>query len=239
MARDYKIRWRNKDNVTIRRAVKNYNAKVRRLEKKFKDKPHLIPERVKVRDLRKQIKTREDFNVVLKNLKSLTKRESEQIVTNTHGVETTKFQIEVAKRNVRRANVLKRRERERAKINLPKKGRLGLIEEHDFTPEKFDFNKSKRQDDFKGFTERLRQRALTSIRDERLEQYKENYITALRRALGSHANSIIEKIKNVSADRLLDSKYLDERYSVDFVYDPQDALFLAMIIEQAWNELLN
>ena len=71
------IKWSQDDEGALRRAVKNYNAKITRISKNDPLSRGLLPEKVTVADMRNSIKTRKDFNRELKKLTSYTQRGGE------------------------------------------------------------------------------------------------------------------------------------------------------------------
>ena len=238
MARKHNIRWSDKDSKELRRLTKNYNAKVRRLEKKFSDNPELIPERIRMRDIKKEVKTRDDLKFHIQNIKSVTKRGSEDIITTKEGVEITKYEVDIAKRSARKINRRRKQEKKELGIKDIPRGMMGSIEQNDLKPTNVNINKSKTRNDFRDYVDRLKNRALDGANQERINTYKNNYIQALNNALGSHADDIVKLLDNIDAEKILSSKYIDERYGVDFVYDPQDVLFLATMIKQAWEDIM-
>ena len=94
--RKYNIRWSEADEKELQRVVKNFNAKIARLEKKIDPKdtnPVLLPERVKVSVLRDMIQTRQDLNRELNALKRFSKKGAEAetfIPDNYYNIKITK-----------------------------------------------------------------------------------------------------------------------------------------------------
>lgn len=81
MPKQYNIRWTENDRRELQRSVKNFNAKVSRLEKKYEGRTDVvIPERVKVKDLRELIGTRRDLQVELRSLQAFSRKGSEELV---------------------------------------------------------------------------------------------------------------------------------------------------------------
>ena len=69
------------DTRELQRAVRNFNAKVSRLEKKYANQRNVvIPERVKMRDMRKLIDTRRDLQVELRSLQAFSRKGSDTLV---------------------------------------------------------------------------------------------------------------------------------------------------------------
>ena len=76
-----RMKWRAEDEAELRRTVKNFNEKIRRLEKKVE--PHergYLPQRLTVKDLKKNISTRADFNREIKSAKRFSQKGAEEFV---------------------------------------------------------------------------------------------------------------------------------------------------------------
>ena len=80
MPKRYNIRWTENDLQEIKRVVKNFNAKVKRLEDKYQGTNTILPERLKVNEVKDLIGTRRDLQRELKSLQRFTKRGSESLV---------------------------------------------------------------------------------------------------------------------------------------------------------------
>lgn len=91
------IRYDKKLNAEIRRAVNNFNAKIRRLEK-MESSNVVIPEKIKVSDFKQGYDSRRDLRRQLNYLKMFSKRGSEEKIVTTGGYETSKYQVAVVKR---------------------------------------------------------------------------------------------------------------------------------------------
>lgn len=91
------IRYDKKLNAEIRRAVNNFNAKIRRLEK-LENENIVLPEKVKVSDFKKGYDTRRDLRRQLNYLKMFSSRGSEDKIVTTGGYETSRYQYAIVKR---------------------------------------------------------------------------------------------------------------------------------------------
>lgn len=76
MSRKYHIRWQKSDYENLTRAVKNFNAKISRLEKKYPELKNALPEKMKVGDLKKIINTRQDLKREINALKRFTDKKN-------------------------------------------------------------------------------------------------------------------------------------------------------------------
>lgn len=79
MSRKSPIRWRQSDNEELRKAVKNYNAKITRLENKNPELTNVLPARASMRELRKNIETRAEFNRELNRMIEFSKRDIDSV----------------------------------------------------------------------------------------------------------------------------------------------------------------
>lgn len=88
--------------MDINKVVRNFNAKIRRLEKKGFPS-YLLPERESVRKIKKYYPytSKRELNIKLKELKSFTKRGSERVVRLPES-RVTKYQYDLMKKRQRR-----------------------------------------------------------------------------------------------------------------------------------------
>ena len=114
MSKHYNIRWTDADQQELKRVVKNFNAKISRLEKKLTpNEKRALPERVTVKQMKELIDTRQDLKRELNALKRFSKKGAEEIVTvpNTdYNITTTKWQKQEM---TRRVAIINRRRKKR------------------------------------------------------------------------------------------------------------------------------
>ena len=96
------IRYDTKLKREIARTVRNFNAKVRRLERM---KRELIPSRVSVAALKEEFTNRSELQRRLRELQSFSKRGAEQIIITKGGVRTTRYEFKLTKERVRIAKI--------------------------------------------------------------------------------------------------------------------------------------
>lgn len=129
MSRQPQIRWRESDKQELKRVVRNFNAKIRRLQKKDPSKilnalpknisvnKNALPEMITERQLMDLIHTRADLNRELNRLKRFSKKGAEKIVlvpNNDNNIQVTNWQkVEM--------------NRMRAVVNRKREERLELI----------------------------------------------------------------------------------------------------------------
>lgn len=113
MFRRYNIKWRDADNQEIARVVKNFNAKITRIEKNHPELANVLPERVSVKAIKKLVTTRQDLNRELNMLRRFSKRGAEEVIDvpgSKYNLKTTKWQKTEMNR---RAGVINRERKKR------------------------------------------------------------------------------------------------------------------------------
>lgn len=109
MSKHYQIKWRESDYQELGRVVRNFNAKVSRLQKQNPQLKNVLPERVSEKALKELISTRQDLKRELNMLRRFSKRGAEEIVViddTDYNIRTTKWQRTEMKRV---ANIVSRK----------------------------------------------------------------------------------------------------------------------------------
>lgn len=192
MSKPYNIRWNPSDDAELRRVVKNFNAKISRLQKKNPQEAAALPERVTVKQLKTMISTRQDLNRELNALRRFSKRGAEQIITapdNKYNLKITKWQKEEMNR---RAGIINRKRKIRldqvAGIELESRGEklgytkgaigMGKAEEIELSPIRAFTPAMSRKDLTKKYSMMLKESQSSYWHDRELRM-KENYIKSL------------------------------------------------------------
>lgn len=113
MSKQYNIRWKPDDNQELRKAVKNFNAKISRLEKKDPQNKEALPEKITVKQIKELISTRQDLKRELNALQRFSKRGAEKIIEipdTDYNLKTTKWQKEEM---TRRTAIINRKRKRR------------------------------------------------------------------------------------------------------------------------------
>jgi len=112
MATQSKIKWQQKDYLTLGKAVANFNKKINELNKE--ERKLYLPELKNYKDIKENIKTRQELNRVIKSLKRFSKEGSEDLYITSAGEQITKWERgELRKAN---KNCRKRFKRKRERI---------------------------------------------------------------------------------------------------------------------------
>ena len=85
-----KIRWKQKDYLSLGRAVSNFNKKINELNKE--GKKLYLPETKNYNEIKNKILTRNELNRIIKSLKRFSKEGAEDIYTTKSGEQMTKWE---------------------------------------------------------------------------------------------------------------------------------------------------
>ena len=249
MSKYHKIRWNESDERELKRVIRNFNAKLKRLEKKDPQKynKNTLPtfwdsatqsytNRVSVRQMKELIQTRNDLKRELNALKRFSKRGSEEIVfipTNDNNVYITKWQRTEMKRRA-------------AFINRRKKYRLEQLEsielEHDgeklgYTRKEFgmgrtQYNELKPIEPFNPSTERYNIKArFRSIMKQSQTDYfnasdyrlRENFISGMMDNYNPNdIKDVVKSIREMDIKDFLNEFYKDPN-AFEWDYPPSES----------------
>lgn len=250
MSKRYNISWRESDNQALSKAVKNFNAKISRLEKKNPEMAEYLPERMSVKKLKGLIDTRQDFNREINSLRRFTKRGAEEIVTipNTdYKLKTTKWQKEDI---TRRVGTINRRRKARldeiSGYEATSRGEklgytrgefgMGKADERALNPMKPFTQKMTRQDLKRKF-EAARYNSRDLYFDSKDEQLRQNYIRGLERNYNPEdLADVIDSIENMDFKEFY-KKWQEEGGQMEFAsFRPNDDEYNEYVtaLESTW-----
>lgn len=223
MSKKYNIRWRESDNAELKRTIKNFNAKIERLKKKNPD-ADFLPDKISMKELKSNIKTRKDFNKEIKSFQRFSQRGAENVVTSSRGAKATAWELNEFSRKQKAVNRERKKEldtinekemKSRGKKIGVKRAEMGTIRENSLKPSKKKF-KNKSAKEWEKAKKTINKLLDDDQRENQKEKYRENYIKALETA--GMSDILIEKVKSVSLDKFLETTYLDTEGNIDFVY---------------------
>lgn len=250
MPKIYNIRWSESDSQELSRVVRNFNAKVRRLEKKFEGYSDVVlPERVTMKEMRELIGTRRDLNREIKSLQDFTKRGSEQLIRakTDDTIYLTKWQNDELIRRARRIN----KERDRRRKELESKELINQGEGLGYTRGDIGMGKAEaiqlrptspvtpkmRKEDFRFKMKHFRRESQSDYWRKRDLLMRDNYIKALLNNFNSKdIKPLIEKIQNMDVEKFKDIVMSDPQ-DFDTLYIPSDEEYDSTIeyLNQLWN----
>lgn len=245
MSKQYNIKWREQDEKELRRVVRNFNDKLRRLVKENPENKNILPQfynekteefesRITVDTLKSLIQTRADYNRELNILKRFSKRGAETIIdapNNVYGSRTTRWQ---KNETMRMVGIVNRKRQERLdKLNMVEmmnsQGKLGytvgemfgmgLASKNKLKPTK-GFLVSQSQADIKQKFRALMTESATNYYMNRDEILKDNYIRTLAENYkATDIADVVAKIKGMDPDAFV-LKFEAKGDAFEFAYPP-------------------
>lgn len=245
MPRQYNIKWREQDEKELRRVVRNFNDKLRRLVKKNPANSNILPQfwnektqefenRITIEQIKELIGTRQDYNRQLNMLKRFSRRGAERIVEtgSDYGARTTKWQEQEQKRLVQTIN--RRRKARLDTLNaievMNASGKLGytlgqmfgmgLAEQNKLKPTQA-FTRGQTQKDIKWKWRALQTEVKDTYYNERDEMLKENYIKALTENFDADdIKDVIANIRSMGSDEFY-LKFEAKGDAFEWAYPPK------------------
>lgn len=253
MSKIYNIRWQQSDNEDLRKAVKNFNAKITRLEKKFPEQKNALPERMSVKQIRELITSRQDLKRELNALRRFTKPGAEELVDapdTDYNLKLTKWQKEEM---TRRTAVINRRRADRYEaikdIEMTSKGEglgytfeqakesigMGSVDANSTKPLNA-FTPKMTQTDLKAKFRTILKESQQNYWNEREQIMKETYIkTILEHFKEGDISDVIDAIDNMNFKEFY-SKFLSEGGHFEFLYPPDEEQYASYVegLKSTW-----
>ena len=232
VARSYNIRWTDKDKKDLQRAVKTFNQKIDRMAKRNPEIKNALPEKIKMKEIKSLIQTRQDFKREINSLRRFSKKGNDEIVSfGYYDTKVTKWQkneislrLKVINRE-RKKKLQELQELEMTQGGKPlgyKKGQIGMgkIEQIELLPMK-GLTPGMNSRDVKEKWRSILYQSQTNYLYHKDERLKNNYIKGLTDNFSENeVNEIIEKIKKMKIKDFLEIYYTDESIKLDSVYTP-------------------
>jgi hypothetical protein len=238
------MRWRKKDESTLRKKVKNYNSKINRLKKKGYDET-LLPEKLNFKELRENLNDRRLFNNQVKIMDAMTKRGSEQTVKSDRGLVLPKFTIEEVKIKLSDIN----RERRKRKKEYEGKGFTDRNKKIPNTEQvknsmntkelknKYFKFKNKSKNDFEMFKRTLNEYGDTV--GQRNKDYRRNYYYSIfSNYTKEQSADIINVLEQLDNNTLVDKYYTDRNMDIKYNYEKSNNDKRFKVLKDAWKSVV-
>lgn len=214
MSRRYNIKWTEADQKELARTVKNFNAKISRLEKKNPEIANYLPERVTQKELKDLIKTRQDLNREINALQRFSRKGAEKIVEipdTDYNIKTTKWQLTETNRRVGIINRARANRREMIEnLDMSSRGEklgykkrdagMGTANENQLKPMNVSTHKMT-QTGWKIKWKSARKESSSVYWDDREQLLKDNYIKSIRENFNEDdVKDLIESIEKTPFD---------------------------------------
>lgn len=235
MPRTNSIKWRKSDQEKLAKTVKTYNAKIARKAKKTPEAASFLPTKVNVKDIKKSISTRNDFNKIIARLERVKKKDAFDLIQTSSGNIITKYEKREVAYAIREINRKRAALRKQANVST-EKGTMGAVRSMNINPKKNNYQ-SIRKSKWRLFVENVERQATDKYYEEKNELYKENYIKGLKTVFGEKT-PLIGKIRMLSAKKLVELYYEEPDMQLEFLYSSEDARVKELVITEIVDEVL-
>ena len=234
MATRGKIKWSKNDARKVANLVRWFNAKITRIAKKTPSIAVALPDRMNSQAIQQMYSqlTRADFNRWVNSTMRFLRAGAERVVTTKAGVTTTRWQLDEIRYNLQRINAERRARMERLKPST-RKGTMGAIKELELQPRR-NLSKNIPQQYWEQYVRGIEKQVLSSYRSGRAEQYKRNYLAAMRNALGDQPE--LEAIlAQIPAETVAEAYAQDPDLSINYHYYDHGVEEAVQTLKEKWS----
>lgn len=195
--RDKLIRWKLEDYRILEQAVNKFNRKVRRLERAGFTS---LPSSIDFVETRKEIKSRNELNRILRSLKAFSKRGAEELVTLRSGEITSKWEYSELKKARARAKANLTREANKIMTSRPTSLGMGdeRLQEIKATIESLDELENRKGYEFKRVKERILREGSMDKNIKRALTFRENFMESLKQASAlNNYDKLVKKLNSI------------------------------------------
>lgn len=237
MQKRYKIRWSENDRKELATAVRKFNAKRARLIKKDPSYIEYLPQKASTVAIRKGIATRRDLINELNALNRFLRKGAEEKIVTSRGLKTTKYEKKEVGIRVRRVNRFRKKELEAAAPSTYK-GTMGTVRENNLRPKKYDIEKIRDKSGWERFVSMVEKQSRESYYLDRDETYKKNLLKAMKNEFGAMGRNLINLVKQIPPNILIEMYYADADMQIDFVYGKEEVELRIKRMEERMKEYL-
>lgn len=253
MPRKSRINWRESDAEKLNKDIQRFNAKINDVVKNNEHLADFQPEKITATEKKQLIEQfknmpRSEFNKYIHSMERYLQSGAERLKSNDQGVTVSKYEYKEIAYKVGELN----RERTKARTafeNLEatsrgeklgmKRGEMGSERMNELKPKKFNFDKMRNATEWKKYKASLFKQTNYNAKNERLESYKENYIKGLENAFGEYAKDIIDLIRELPAEKVVNTYYQEQEATIEFFYEPQAMQDKLDILYDIWEGVAN
>lgn len=237
-----KIRWRNQDKLKLQKAVTAFNRKLKRLQTRHPEMEALFPDKVTVKGIKENIATRADFNFQISLLQEFMKKDATKIV-DKNGVRMLQYSYRIGSRMNRRVNALRKARLEKSNLTETS-AKFGTEARLNLRPRKFKW-KTGSTSSWNALLRSLREMSSTANMLKEDDQYRENYMSAMRQMSAyesKYEERIHEMISLLNGTQMIDAMEQDPALEINFLYADTDEIDydidIARYVYEGWKRWL-
>lgn len=215
------IRWREQDNNNLKKAVRNYNAKITRQIKKGISADSL-PNKISYKEMKKEIKERKEYNNLIKEINSFNKSKN-VYKTLDNGTIVNEWYYANTQKKVHKINKQRKKDLEKIKnSSVIVQGKKidnvqRVVQKQTLQPLNNDLSK---KDNFKKFAEYVEKEIKKINNDTQFNNYVQNLSKSWYKNLTFQQAEILEKKAYIIGGKKLKELYLTgyQELDIDFSY---------------------
>lgn len=237
MARTGRIKWTRGDAQKVANLVRQFNAKITRITKKNPSIAKTLPERMNSQAIQQMYSqlTRKDFNRWVASTMRFLRKGAEDVITTKAGVTTTRWQLNEIRYNLNAINAERRKRMERLQPSTTK-GTMGAIKELELQP-RINLSQSIIAQYWDRYVRGIEKQTLSSYVSTRAEQYKRNYLKAMRDAFGEQPE--LESIlAQIPAETVWEAYAQDPDLGINYSYYDYEIEEAVKNLKEKWRRLL-
>ena len=227
------------ERANLRKAIKNFNAKRNRVISKGDINAQHQPNKASMKEALSNIKTKTDYNNVMRSLKRYTEKGVEKTVNvgKNKDIVITRYQLKELRLANDRINRAKIREHKSIKLDTTT-GTMNTISQNATKPFIFKISKMT-QADFEKFTERIKKQDDVNYWEDYHKRYKENYLKALEEYIQfDTAKQLYDYLEKIDYKVFYKISLVDDNTAIPYVYGKEDASTKFPKILDVWQNKL-
>lgn len=248
MSKRPNIKWRKSDAEKLDAAIKSFNKKIYNTRHRNPVLKDILPNTIKQSDKARMIEElkslpRNEFNKQIKSLERVLEPDAFKPITSKTGNRVTNWEKREIGYKVAQINRDRTRERKiienmdatsRGEPLGMKRGEMGSERMNALKPKQFNFDKIRGGKEWEKFKASIDKLASPTARNQRMEEYKANYLKGLQNAFGDYANDVIKIIEGLPADVVVETFYSEQEATIDFFYEPQEMELKLDMLNDIW-----
>lgn len=200
-------KYSKNQNTEIKKAVKSFNEKIKRLSKKPQYK-EILPDKITISEIKSSIGNKRDYTYELNRLKNFLKKDAQLIETH-YGERMLRYSFDQAKKDMARANRMRKSVLNRIP---PQPQKYGITTNLGASLTAVEPYSTRVNRNWKAFATSLRKSAAGTYYDKKAENYRNQWLNMFMRNHTQNENTmaVIQALENLSP---LEFYQLTQRYN--------------------------
>lgn len=245
MSKQYNIHWRRSDYSKLSHLTRKVNQKIFELQVKRPDIAGYQPAMLDYQDVKKDIKTRRDFNNFINKYNRYLREGVEELQKSNRGAVASKWAVrefeiaQFAENTKRRATAKRLGEQDvtiAGKTTGVKRAEMGSIKENAVKPSKKKFiNQS--QEEWERASRLFERKMMSTYNDEQMQLMIENYVKGL--IAEGYSDDLLQILNKIPVDKFREIIDTDETATYDFIYDPLNLKAKQDSLVELWGQYVD